>query len=60
VRWSFFARRAPSADTCTLCGGELVTERRRPGRDRRRTKDLGDADRREQMDRREAQVTPVV
>jgi hypothetical protein len=60
VRWSFFARRAPSADTCTLCGGELITERRRPGRDRRRMKNRGDAERREQVDRRDAPVTSIV
>jgi ribosomal protein S27E len=35
TRWSLFSTAAPTS-TCELCGGEMVIERRRPGKGPRR------------------------
>lgn len=57
LRRSLFTR-ATAATTCGVCGGELATERRLPGRDRRRETADETPERREELDRRDAPVSP--
>jgi hypothetical protein len=58
VRWSIFSARTDATAPCIVCGGEVVRERRYPGRDRRRSRAAARAERRVAVDRREAPVLP--
>lgn len=56
ARLSLFVRTKDARAECASCGGEMVTERRLPGRDRRRglPPDEQPDQRREEVDRRDA------
>lgn len=56
ARLSLFVRAKDAGTKCASCGGDMVTERRLPGRDRRRGTPAEEqpSQRREAVDRRDA------